>query len=221
MAMCSVFITSFVLLVYSKIGFGVQQDHEIAGSMGGTEDFPHHGQCEPITIPFCTDIPYNKTIMPNLLGHIKQDEAALEVHQFIPLVKINCSADLKFFLCTVYAPVCTILDHAIPPCRSARACETVMRTFDFQWPENLECSRFPIDESDQICVSPNASSSTPSPTSAMYTPKPFTPKKVVTPHLGPHRDLGFVCPAQLRAPPLRGYQLTVAGKVKEENIKDV
>lgn len=73
--------------------------------------------------------------------------AALEVHQFIPLIKINCSPDLKLFLCSLYAPLCTILDFPIPPCRSlcesARNCEKVMQTFDFMWPENLECSKFP------------------------------------------------------------------------------
>jgi frizzled 1/7 len=42
--------------------------------------------------------------MPNLLGHTQQGEAALEAHQFIPLVKISCSKDLQFFLCSVYAP---------------------------------------------------------------------------------------------------------------------
>jgi hypothetical protein len=71
--------------------------------------------------------------------------AALEVHQFIPLIKINCSPDLKLFLCSLYAPLCTILDFPIPPCRSlcesARNCEKIMRTFDFMWPENLECTK--------------------------------------------------------------------------------
>jgi len=49
---------------------------------------PHHGRCEPITIPLCKDIQYNETIMPNLLKHQKQEDAGLEVHQFYPLVKV-------------------------------------------------------------------------------------------------------------------------------------
>jgi len=49
---------------------------------------PHHGRCEPITIPLCKDIQYNETIMPNLLNHQKQEDAGLEVHQFYPLVKV-------------------------------------------------------------------------------------------------------------------------------------
>uniref|UniRef100_A0A8C0FPT9 Frizzled-1 n=1 Tax=Bubo bubo TaxID=30461 RepID=A0A8C0FPT9_BUBBB len=65
----------------------------------------------PISIPLCTDIAYNQTIMPNLLGHTNQEDAGLEVHQFYPLVKVQCSAELKFFLCSMYAPVCTVLEQ--------------------------------------------------------------------------------------------------------------
>lgn len=77
-----------------------------------------HGSCQVITVPLCQDLVYNHTIMPNLLGHSTQDEAGLEVHQFYPLVRVRCSEDLRFFLCSVYLPVCTILDQAPPPCRS-------------------------------------------------------------------------------------------------------
>ena len=116
-----------------------------------------HGKCEAITIPLCKDIQYNETIMPNLLGHQKQDDAGLEVHQFYPLVKVQCSPFLKFFLCTMYVPVCTVLEDPIPPCRSLclqarRGCEVLMNRFGFQWPENLECGRFPING---LCVGQN------------------------------------------------------------------
>lgn len=71
-------------------------------SSSGTEldGLPHHNRCEPITISICKNIPYNMTIMPNLIGHTKQEEAGLEVHQFAPLVKIGCSDDLQLFLCS-------------------------------------------------------------------------------------------------------------------------
>jgi len=55
---------------------------------------PHHGRCEPITIPLCKDIQYNDTIMPNLLNHQKQEDAGLEVHQFYPLVKVPTADSL-------------------------------------------------------------------------------------------------------------------------------
>lgn len=46
-----------------------------------------------------------------------QEDAAMEIHQFLPLLKIRCSPDLKFFLCTLYAPVCTVMNKPLPPCR--------------------------------------------------------------------------------------------------------
>ena len=61
---------------------------------------PHHGRCEPITIPLCKDIQYNETIMPNLLNHQKQEDAGLEVHQFYPLVKVQTMHNwIAFLLC--------------------------------------------------------------------------------------------------------------------------
>uniref|UniRef100_A0A4W5NAZ1 Frizzled class receptor 1 n=1 Tax=Hucho hucho TaxID=62062 RepID=A0A4W5NAZ1_9TELE len=109
---------------------------------------PEHGFCQPISIPLCTDIAYNETIMPNLLGHTNQEDAGLEVHQFYPLVKVQCSPDLKFFLCSMYAPVCTVLEQALPPCRSLcerarQGCEALMNKFGFQWPDTGElCGQF-------------------------------------------------------------------------------
>lgn len=142
---------------------------------------PPNGKCEVITVAICdTNIPYNTTIMPNMLGHTRQEEAGLEVIQFTPLVKVNCSPDLQFFLCLVYVPVCTILDDPIPPCRSlcesARRCEHLLRNFGLDWPENLQCDKFPEAGGDELCVSPNvtttsssSSSSVPSMTTAAAT----------------------------------------------------
>ncbi|XP_054751469.1 frizzled-7-like [Lytechinus pictus] len=107
-----------------------------------------HGRCEAITIPLCEDMPYNMTIMPNLLNHQHQEDAGLEVHQFYPLVKVQCSEDLKNFLCSMYAPVCTVLDSALPPCKSLclsakNGCESLMNKFGFSWPASLSCDQFP------------------------------------------------------------------------------
>lgn len=151
--------------------------------------------------------------------------AALEVHQFIPLIKINCSPDLKLFLCSLYAPLCTILDYPIPPCRSlcesARNCEKIMRTFDFMWPENLECSKFPLDGSDDICISPNSTSSskTTSSISDNFHTSITTINKNDKRNQGyknatmyPHRFRGFICPIQLKIPSAIGAELNIGGK---------
>lgn len=212
MAIRQLFI--FLFLNFLKISFCDQQS-TYETSMDAV--IPHHGRCEPIKIPFCKDIEYNMTIMPNLIGHTKQEDAGLEVHQFIPLVKIKCSPDLHFFLCSLYAPVCTILDRPLPPCRSlcesARTCEIVMRTYDFHWPENLECSKFPEFGGSELCVAENTTNSTPNPI------KPHTPRIInaynkdkSNPPGGPYRNIGFVCPEQLKTTVGIGYALKINGR---------
>lgn len=153
-----------------------------AQSRGGSDSdrnvdpdgFAHHGRCEPITIPLCKEIQYNETIMPNILGHTKQEDAGLEVHQFFPLVKVQCSPFLKFFLCSVYVPVCTVIDKALPPCRSmcevARSgCESLMNKFGFQWPESLDCAQFPTGG---LCVGDNKTENQPEQRATGRPPRP-------------------------------------------------
>ena len=67
----------------------------------------------------------------------KIKESGLEAHQFYPLVQLECSEDLRPFLCGLYTPVC-MEDYPkfLPPCRflceRARAgCEPLMRRYGF------------------------------------------------------------------------------------------
>ncbi|XP_060111253.1 frizzled-2 [Heteronotia binoei] len=179
---------------------------------------PEHGFCQPISIPLCTDIAYNQTILPNLLGHTSQEDAGLEVHQFYPLVKVQCSAELKFFLCSMYAPVCTVLEQAIPPCRSIcqrarHGCEALMNKFGFQWPERLRCEHFPRHGAEQLCVGQNHSEEAASPAllpPAAATPPPPAaagsppPPPGAPRHAPPERP--FHCPRALRVPAYLNYR---------------
>ncbi|KAL1128989.1 hypothetical protein AAG570_013521 [Ranatra chinensis] len=107
----------------------------------------------------CRGIGYNLTSMPNELNHDTQEEAGLEVHQFWPLVEIKCSPDLKFFLCSMYAPIC-IEDYGkpLPACRSvcerARSgCAPLMQQYGFQWPERMACEKLPVHgDPDNLCM---------------------------------------------------------------------
>ncbi|XP_028030546.1 frizzled-2 [Bombyx mandarina] len=116
-------------------------------------------RCQDITIPMCRGIGYNLTSFPNALDHDTQEEAGLEVHQYWPLVEIKCSSDLKFFLCSVYTPIC-IEDYAkpLPACRSvcerARAgCAPLMQQYGFPWPERMACEQLPrAGDPDQLCM---------------------------------------------------------------------
>lgn len=205
--------------------------------------------------------------MPNLLGHQKQDEVGMELMQFMPLIKVNCSEDIHLFLCSIYVPMCSVLEEPIPPCRSlcesARRCEDIMRKFEHSWPENLECSKFPTQD-EQICFAKNTSGGSdrpmgPSPPGGGASgPLPTSggsyiegggmtsimanaaangggggragsgsgirritignknhQQQPVSSNNGPFRNIGFVCPLQLKAPPGMGYQLNIGGKVRQ------
>ncbi|XP_041799352.1 uncharacterized protein LOC121611050 isoform X1 [Chelmon rostratus] len=112
--------------------------------------------CEPITVPLCKDLPYTETVLPNILGHTSQDGAGLEVHQFAPLVKVECSTHLKPFLCSVYTPEC-VSGKPRPPCRTLcehakSGCESLMNRFGFQWPESLRCEAFTTESCEHYGV---------------------------------------------------------------------
>ena len=111
-----------------------------------------------LSIPLCQrNVPYNMTQFPNLFRHNTQEEAALEVHQFFPLVKVNCSPDLSFFLCSLYTPLCSALDTPPLPCRELclrvqRGCLALLRRFGFRWPDTMACDKFPKRGGKDVCL---------------------------------------------------------------------
>lgn len=112
--------------------------------------------CQTVTVPLCSGLPYTETVLPNVLGHRTQEDAGLELHQFYPLVKVECSAHLKPFLCSVYTPEC-VSGKPRPPCRTlceqARAgCEPVMNKFGLQWPESLKCDAFTTESCEHVSL---------------------------------------------------------------------
>ena len=127
----------------------------------------------------------------------------MEVHQFYPLVKVQCSPHLQIFLCSVYAPVCTILEDPLPPCRSLclaaqDGCEELMNKFGFQWPANLACHTFPVGgDPNRLCVGETEGGSERTGNSQNVRPqRPYNPASIdgdVN-----NKGMPFVCPAQLK-----------------------
>ncbi|XP_018124644.1 frizzled-1-like [Xenopus laevis] len=196
---CSAQLCAPVILLLLLLSACLAVEGQYNGEKGIS--IPDHGYCQPISIPLCTDIAYNQTIMPNLLGHTNQEDAGLEVHQFYPLVKVQCSPELKFFLCSIYAPVCTVLEQALPPCRSLcdrarQGCEALMNKFGFQWPESLRCEKFPINGAGELCVGQNTTES--------GTPTPAVPETWTSNSRTYYRDK-FMCPRALKVPAYVNY----------------
>ncbi|XP_039251808.1 frizzled-2-like [Styela clava] len=148
-----------ILFVFtSTIDITHCQGYHGTGLIYDDDEYSPKGRCEPIATPLCQDMKYNLTVFPNILGHTTQDEAALEVHQFYPLVEMKCSKALLLFLCSVYVPVCTNLKEAIPPCKhlcihARTGCEELMNSFEFKWPVGLTCDDLPEKSKDQLCFS--------------------------------------------------------------------
>jgi len=136
-------------------------------------------QCQKITIPLCKEVGYNLTYMPNRFGHKTQFDAGLIIHQFSPLVLINCSALLTHFVCSLYAPMCDpVFYKDVEPCRSfcedvRDSCEPVMKSNGFSWPEHLKCSNFPTRSENNICMKPEETKP------PKITPKTTTTKDVL------------------------------------------
>lgn len=121
------------------------------------------GHCEPVRIPLCRDMPYNRTRMPNLLHHSTQENAVLAVEQYELLAKTRCSAMLVFYLCSVYAPICTGMEfqtEAVPPCRSVcqrvrHDCEPLLNKYNVSWPAAFDCASLPQYDKG-VCITPEA-----------------------------------------------------------------
>ncbi|XP_023682802.1 frizzled-10 [Paramormyrops kingsleyae] len=133
-------------------------------------DRPSDGRCQPIEIPLCRDIGYNMTRMPNLMGHMDQGEAAIKLHEFAPLIEYGCHGHLRFFLCSLYAPMCTEqVSTPIPACKvmceQARLrCSPIMEQFSFRWPDSLDCSRLPSkNDPNNLCMEAPSNGSDESP----------------------------------------------------------
>lgn len=62
------------------------------------------------------------------------------------MVNLQCSPDLRMFLCALYAPVCTEYGRMTLPCRrlclQARSdCYKLMDMFGVSWPQEMDCNR--------------------------------------------------------------------------------
>ncbi|XP_058468891.1 frizzled-3a [Solea solea] len=149
--------------------------------------------CEPITLRMCQGLSYNSTFMPNILNHYDQQTAALAMEPFHPMVNLQCSPELRMFLCALYAPVCTEYGRITLPCRrlclrAKSDCYKLMDMFGVSWPEEMDCNRFP-----------DCYESYPRPVdllSSLDTTE--SPMSV-------QRDYGFWCPRELKIDPELGY----------------
>ncbi|CAH8574008.1 unnamed protein product [Schistosoma turkestanicum] len=139
--------------VYSNERVGEQQGE----AEEGVDDLNH---CVPIHEPICHGLQYTHTWLPNSVGLTTQEEAAKRMNDYRSLINVGCSQYLKFFLCTIYFPMCTPALNppaALQPCQNLcryvqSKCEPIMKSFSFPWPIELNCKSLPSDSG--MCIQP-------------------------------------------------------------------
>uniref|UniRef100_A0AC35U6L9 Secreted frizzled-related protein 1 n=1 Tax=Rhabditophanes sp. KR3021 TaxID=114890 RepID=A0AC35U6L9_9BILA len=110
----------------------------------------------PSNFTLCKDMQYTSMRLPNFFDQEILPEVMEQSASWIPLANINCHPDTKMFLCSLFAPVClSALDKHIPPCRSLcqavrQGCEDRMIKYGFEWPEMLNCNKYPLD--NDMCI---------------------------------------------------------------------
>ncbi|XP_059480287.1 frizzled-7-like [Neocloeon triangulifer] len=131
----------------------------VVGRSSGASSIHQVKICEPLKVPFCQDLPYNQTFVPTIQNlQMTQEDVDYELNYYSSLVNANCSAGLRLFVCSVYAPVCSALESRIPPCRSLclsalNDCHSFMNQTNFDWPDILDCDKFPADDDGSACLS--------------------------------------------------------------------
>jgi len=115
-----------------------------------TEIHKDEYRCEKLSIKTCKTLGYNYTMLPNVLGHIRQVEAQMMLNGFQLLIDQGCSRRATLFLCMSLAPTCDDKGEylkPIGPCRGIcrrveKECRATVESFQFPWPEWLDCSQF-------------------------------------------------------------------------------
>jgi len=130
-------------------------------------DYDAYKQCVaiPPRMELCQNLPYTKMTLPNLLGHDTLPEVLTRAREWSSqaTTHLNCHADARTFLCSLFAPVCLpspnnpdmLMD--LKPCHSLctsvkKACQPKLGKLipTTVWNTYFNCSKYTIDEG--LCV---------------------------------------------------------------------
>ncbi|XP_056407557.1 carboxypeptidase Z [Hyla sarda] len=115
------------------------------------------GTCSDNFLGYCDDLPYSKTMFPNLLDHRSRGDVEFSAEYILlsvidNLLQGECNPDLRLVGCAVLAPKC-VKNKIVKPCRSV--CETLKKNclpafdgIDMAWPYFLDCDRFFVGEEE-------------------------------------------------------------------------
>jgi len=142
-------------------------------------------QCEPLNnSSMCHGLGYSFVQMPNHLKYETQKEAEERIKVYTPLVNVDCSPSVQFFLCVLYVPPCVInMDRLILPCREVceevkRGCEPTLKGAGYRWPSIMDCKQFPMYSKKGICLKPKPKAKCPKSTEVIRPQQRCQPLKI-------------------------------------------
>ncbi|KAM4709584.1 carboxypeptidase Z [Discoglossus pictus] len=114
-------------------------------------------KCIDHALGYCDDLPYSKTIFPNLLNHQSRGEIEFSAEYILlsvidNLLQGECNPDLRLVGCAVLAPRCE-KNKVVKPCRKVcetlkKSCSAAFDAIDMAWPYFLDCDRFFVGEEE-------------------------------------------------------------------------
>lgn len=124
-----------------------------------TSSPPPPRRCEALKLGWCSNVGYNVTSYPNVLGHRTLHEVQENVIAFRELVDGECYRLAYDFICRLLQPRCKrvyggVEDELMLPCRSY--CRDFMSgcngRLNAKLKEFMDCTRFPEYEGDGSCT---------------------------------------------------------------------
>lgn len=136
---------------------------EAEGGLTGLPSWLEEDRCYEFDTSLCSSYGYNRTALPNWLGHRTQSEAVLQLRTVMSLIDTDCSNELPFLLCVLYLPVCLHDPNSggrldVKPCRQLcqrvhDRCASKIKRKKGNWPTNFSCNDLPdADNADTICI---------------------------------------------------------------------
>ncbi|KAI1883495.1 hypothetical protein AGOR_G00232030 [Albula goreensis] len=133
---------------------------EILGRCKASTD--DRGKCTDIVLGYCDDMPYTRTIFPNILDHKSRQDAELSTEYLLlsvvnSLLNGECTPDIRMLGCSVLAPRCE-KNRILKPCRSTceavrKGCAHAFEGIEMAWPYFLDCDRFFVSD-EEGCYDP-------------------------------------------------------------------
>ncbi|XP_030047005.1 carboxypeptidase Z [Microcaecilia unicolor] len=120
------------------------------------------GNCIDISLGYCEDLPYTRTILPNSVNQRTRGEIEFSAEYILLSVLDNllqgqCNPDLRLLGCSILAPRCEA-NKSVKPCRHVceslkKSCLPAFDAIDMAWPYFLDCDRFFVSK-EEGCYDP-------------------------------------------------------------------